>query len=321
MLYHKIGNIEKAELYFNLAVNFDKDYAKAFNNLGNLKKVIGDLKNALRAYDKALALSPNYTDAFSNKLFCVAGNKLLSSKDYIKLACQYNQLIDDNRKRKAAITKKGAVNLNLRIGMLSADFKDHPVGYFVEGLLEKTNSSKVEYIAFSNSIEKTSLTDRIRPIFKGWHNIVNMSDFEVANLIKNQGVDILIELSGHTKGNRLPIMAYKPAPTLVTWLGYFASTGVKEIDYILGDKYVCPEGSDYEFSEQILQLPNAYFCFKAPNFDIPVAETPAYKNGFITFGCFNNSNKINKEVVDTWSEILSKVPNSKIILKGVIIHL
>ena len=103
-------------------------------------------------------------------------------------------------------------------------------------------------------------------------------------------MDILIELSGHTKGNRLPIMAYKPAPTLVTWLGYFASTGVKEIDYILGDKYVCPEGSDYEFSEQILQLPNAYFCFKAPNFDIPVVETPAYKNGFITFGCFNNSN-------------------------------
>ena len=138
---------------------------------------------------------------------------------------------------------------------------------------------------------------------------------EAAQKIHNDGIHILIDLSGHTAKNRLPIFAWKPAPIQVSWLGYFASTGLSEIDYILGDPYVTPYEEASHFSEKIWQLPETYLCFTPPDLDLKVDPSPARSNGFITFGCFNNLARMTDEIVSVRAAILQAVPGSKLFLK------
>ena len=138
---------------------------------------------------------------------------------------------------------------------------------------------------------------------------------EVINQIRKDGIHILIDLSGHSKENRLPVFINKPAPIQATWAGFLGSTGIPEIDYIIGDPYVTPKNHTSHFTEKIFRLPNIWCCFSLPEFEIKINEPPAVKNRYITFGCFNNLSKINNEVIALWSKILKAIPKSKIFLK------
>jgi predicted O-linked N-acetylglucosamine transferase (SPINDLY family) len=138
---------------------------------------------------------------------------------------------------------------------------------------------------------------------------------DAAQKIHSDGIHVLIDLSGHTADSRLPIFAWKPAPIQVSWLGYFASTGLPQIDYILGDPYVTPHEEADHYSEKIWQLPETYLCFTPPNLDLEVAPLPACMNGFVTFGCFNNLARMTDEIVLVRASILHAVPGSKLFLK------
>jgi predicted O-linked N-acetylglucosamine transferase (SPINDLY family) len=173
----------------------------------------------------------------------------------------------------------------------------------------------VELIAYPTQAKEDDLTGRIKPYFSKWHSLVGLSDEEAAKRIHQDGVHVLIDLSGHTAHNRLPVFAYKPAPVQATWLGYFATTGVKEIDYIIGDPYVTPEGEADHFVEKIWALPETYCCFSPPRGAPEVAALPALSNGFVTFGCFNNLAKVNERVIALWARVLQAVPGSKLMLK------
>jgi predicted O-linked N-acetylglucosamine transferase (SPINDLY family) len=185
----------------------------------------------------------------------------------------------------------------------------------LEEILSEFDRSRLELIAYPTQSKEDDLTARIKPYFSKWHSLVGLSDEEAAKRIHEDGVHILIDLAGHTAGNRLPVFAYKPAPVQATWLGYFATTGVKEIDYIIGDPYVTPESESDHFVEKIWALPQTYCCFSPPRGAPEVTMLPALANGFVTFGCFNNLAKVNNKVIELWAQVLQAVPTSKLMLK------
>ena len=205
---------------------------------------------------------------------------------------------------------------SLRVGFVSGDFKAHPVGFFLEGVLKQLRkSSSIELYAYPTTTISDDVTNRIKTLFHSWAPISGKNDKDAARLIHNDGVQILIDLSGHTAKNRLSLFGWRPAPIQITWLGYFASTGLKEMDYILGDPFVTPETEAHHFTEKIWQLPESYLCFTPPEQSLPVGPLPALSNGYITFGCFNSLSKMTNEVIAVRSDILNAVPNSKLFLK------
>ena len=159
------------------------------------------------------------------------------------------------------------------------------------------------------------MSERIKGLCAGWRLVSGFSDKVLAQRIHQDAIDILIDLSGHSAHNRLPVFGWKPAPVQVSWLGYFATTGVAEMDYLIADPWTLPESQEEHFTETIWRLPETRLCFTVPDEVVPVSLLPALSNHCVTFGCFNNLSKINDEVVALWSRILKAVPGSRLFLK------
>ena len=205
----------------------------------------------------------------------------------------------------------------LRIGYISGDFNKHSVAYFFEPLLQHHNANAVETFCYYNYHVIDAATKRLMSFSNYWHSIFGVSDTDVVNLIKNDNIDILVDLSGHTDKNRLLVFAQKPAPIQVTWLGYPNTTGLSAIDYRLTDIIADPIGeADDLHSETLLRLPNGFQCYKGDQTVIADVNLPQKSNGYITFGSFNNLSKVTPEVIQVWSKILHAIPTSRLILKN-----
>jgi len=234
----------------------------------------------------------------------------------ITMARKFGSLVTKNTQIRFSNYKGLLMPKKLRVGFVSGDLRNHPVGHFLEKVLSHINSDRIELTAYSTIIKVDDLSSRIKPFFSTWKSIYSQSDKDSANTIYNDKIHILIDLSGHTACNRLSMFGWKPAPIQVSWLGYFATTGLNEMDYLLGDPYVTPSKYDNHFTEKIWRLPKTRWCFTPPNIDIDVAEPPVLNNGYITFGCFNNLSKMNDKVVELWSKVLESIPNSRLLLKS-----
>jgi protein O-GlcNAc transferase len=275
---------------------------------------LGRLEEAETSYRKAIELKPDYTKAHSNLLFLYSGF-MYESSHYLKKAREYGQQIAKSVVSKYSTWLSVGNTKILRVGMVSGDLKNHPVGYFLEEFLNQLGEFDFELYAYTTQSNEDDLTLRIKPSFTRWKSLVGISDVDAADHIYNDGIHILIDLSGHMANSRLPIFAWKPAPVQISWLGYFASTGVAEIDYILGDPYVTPTEEANHFSEKIWQLPESYICFTEPKVDIDVVSLPALEKKRITFCCFSKIARITDPVVRVWSEILHAVPTAVLFLK------
>ncbi len=253
--------------------------------------------------------------AHSNLLFTLNYTAHHTPTHYLSVARQYGQLVASKVSERFTAWSCTRQPERLRIGFVSGDFINHPIGYFLESVLSRLDPASVELIAYPTDHRMDELTARIKPCFSAWKPLVGLHDEAAARLIHDDGVHVLIDLSGHTRHNRLPVFAWKPAPVQVSWLGYFATTGVAEIDYFLGDPYVAPLTEADHFTEQIWQLPESYWCFTPPKVDVDVAPSPALSTGTITFGCFNNLTKMNDAVVALWARVLLAVPGSQLFLK------
>lgn len=181
--------------------------------------------------------------------------------------------------------------------------------------MRNIDKTKFELIAYSTQPKEDEVTEIIKPHFVKWQPIYSKSDESAAETIYQDAPHILFDLSGHTAHNRLPLFAYKPAPIQITWVGYAATTGVTEIDYVLADPYLAPLDEEPPFVEQIWRLPEIAVCFDPLVENVAIDPLPALKNGYITFGCFNNLIKMNDAVVSTWAKILHSTPNSKLYLQ------
>ena len=321
--HYNLGNVldelkkhKEAIISYEKVIQINPNYAAAHYNLGNVLKVLGEFQKAISCYQKAINSKYNFASAYNNMLFTLLYLEEADPEFYLSRAKEFRSSlkpINDDLLLKYQYSIKPK---KLRIGFVSGDFKEHPVGFFLLDTLNHLKNENLELIAYSNSKIKDNLSIKLKSHFTEWHEIADLDDIEVINQIRKDGIHILFDLSGHSANNRLPIFVNKPAPLQVSWIGHLASTGIPEIDYIIGDPHVTPPESREHFVEKILCLPNTW-CFSKPDFKIEKIETiPALKNGFVTFGCFNNPHKLNEKVINSWAKILNTVPDSKLILKN-----
>ncbi|WP_194724402.1 O-linked N-acetylglucosamine transferase, SPINDLY family protein [Noviherbaspirillum malthae] len=207
------------------------------------------------------------------------------------------------------------VSRPLRVGYLSADFCQHTVGLFVKDVIARHHADRVITYAYSAGRVNDWVTAAIRNSSQ-FRDVAAMDDAVLAAQIRQDGIDVLVDLSGHTGGSRLTVFAHRPAPVQLSWLGYFATTGLPVIDAVLLDDWHALAGTEAQFVEPIVRLPQGRFCYVPVPFAPDEVAPPAFeKNGFITFGCFNNTAKLNENVIALWARILTPVPSSRLILK------
>ncbi|MGC2048361.1 MAG: tetratricopeptide repeat protein, partial [Gallionella sp.] len=309
-----LGQLEEAVECYRHALELNPDYAYAHSNLGHALREFGQLDDALESYRRALEIKKDFTGAYSSLVFTLNYSAHFSSSYRFEEARRYGRMVSALAGRPFTAWKCAAIPERLKVGLVSGDLRNHPVGYFLESLLAHIDPSRIELIAYPTDIKTDALTARIKPFFSAWKPLTRLGDKDAANLIHSDGINVLIDLSGHTANNRLPIFAWKPAPIQASWLGYFATTGIAEMDYVLGDKWTLPEGEEHHFVEEGWQMGGALSCLTPPQEDIKVEESPALLNQSVTFGTLNNLAKMNDKVVACWARILNSVPNSRLYL-------
>ena len=316
VVFEEQGRLDEAVACYHRALELNPNYPEAHNNLGHVRNDQGRLDEALVYLAKAIELRPDYIEACSNRLF--AQNYLVNQPPEAlrEAAEQFGVLASSRVGRAFTHWDQPPSAPPLRVGLVSGDLCNHPVGYFLEALLRAIDPAHVEFVVFSSHYVEDDLTARIKPFIRTWQQIHALNDEAAAHLIHASGVQVLLDLSGHTARNRLPVFAWRPAPVQATWLGYFATTGVAEIDYIIGDPQVSPPAESSHFTEAIWPLPEIYLCFTPPAMAVEVSGLPALSGGGVTFGCFNNLAKINESVVAVWTRVLNAVPGSRLILKA-----
>ncbi|MGA3067057.1 MAG: tetratricopeptide repeat protein [Tepidisphaeraceae bacterium] len=348
-LYAK-GQLHEAMAAYRQALVVRPDCAEALFGLGVAHKAVWETDQAIAAYEKAIALRPNYNDALMNlanaqllvgrideacdnfrRCMEIAPNDAYAHSNLI-LALHYShgrdpaqiarELASWNQRFAEPLRKfirphenDPSPDRRLRIGYLSPDFRDHPVGRFVQPLLANHDHQQFEIFCYSGAKDLDSTTDRIRQSADVWKNVRDLSDAEIAETIRHDRIDILVDLSLHTKEHRLKVFAQKPAPIQVSYLGYCGSSGLSTMDYRFTDRYFDPPGADQSgYTEKSYTLPRTYWVYEPVTRTPEVAPLPAPAAGFVTFGCFNNYCKVSPATWDAWTRILLTVPNSRLMV-------
>ncbi len=213
-------------------------------------------------------------------------------------------------------SSRRTVSHRIRVGYLSPDFRQHPVSYFIEPVLRYHNRDRFEIFCYHSDEREDRVTTRLRGCVKNWRPVGGASDTELENVLRKDDLDILVELSGHTDGHRLAVLARRVAPIQVTYLGYPNTTGLATIDYRLTDRRADPPGeSDELHSEKLVRLPKTFLCYSPPETGGDSGVMPFRRNSYITFCSFNNFRKISPTCISLWGRVLSRVPNSKLLIK------
>ncbi len=323
--HHNLGNIlrdmerlDEAEACCRRALEIKPSYVEAYHNLGNVLQKLGQLDKAIACYRRTLEIKPDYVEAYNNLLF---GSNYLPNQSPAQLlaeARRYGELVARQARPYKAWNCVPDPARCLRVGIVSGDLRAHPVGYFLKSALAALSAhaaGRLELFAYHNNIRADAVSERIKACCRDWHTVAALSDENLARLIHDDGIDILLDLAGHTAHNRLSVFAWKPAPIQAAWLGYLATTGVAAMDYLIADAWTLPETEEAHFTEKIWRLPETYLCFTPPDVEEKVAPLPALANGYVTFGSFNNLTKMNDDVVALWARVLASIPNSQLFLK------
>jgi predicted O-linked N-acetylglucosamine transferase (SPINDLY family) len=311
-----MGRLSEAEAVHQQALLLNPHSPQAHNNLGIALADQGRLHEATSHFQRAIGLQPYIPEIHSNLLFYMNYMDGVSKETKLQEARHYGRRVAQAATKRFASWTAAMPLDRLRIGFISGDFRNHPVTYFLEGLLARIDRSRFELFAYTMNRVEDELTVKLRTHFDRWTEIFNKTDLEAAEGIHADGVHVLIDLAGHTAFNRLPVLAFKPAPVQASWLGYFATTGVSEVDYLLGDPQVSPVEDDPDFVERVKRLPETYLCWTPPHIELAVAELPALAKGHVTFGCFNNGTKLNEDVLSAWARVLNAVDGSMLFLKA-----
>ncbi|GLI93826.1 tetratricopeptide repeat protein [Methylocystis echinoides] len=298
------------------AIQLNPEFAEAYSNQADALAELGRLDEAVESYRMALSLNPRLTRAYSNMILNLNYREDSTAESIRCEARRFGELAASLRNHRYIQWRTQRYPSKLRIGFVSGDLRNHPVGYFTQALFPRLAQSGFEMFAYPTLAAEDDLTTRIKGCFRGWRPLVGLDDRKAAATIYADELHILLDLAGHTGMNRLPVFAYKPAPIQISWLGYCGTTGVAEMDYLLGDAIVTPERDENHFCEKIWRLPDAYWCFSPPSEQITPGPLPALQNKSVTFGCFNNLKKVNPRVISVWSRLLTAVPGAKLLLKA-----
>jgi len=309
------GNLSEAQRCYETALKLMPEEPQVTLNLGIVRRELGRHDEAIAAFRRAVALQPMWGEAWSNLLFTLSFAHDVSSADYLSAARAFGDAMRRAATPFSTWHTERVPGAPLRIGFVSGDLRTHPVGFFLESVVRHLDRAQVQLYAYPTRQLEDDLTERLKPNFVQWRSLVGLDDAAAARTIHDDGIHILFDMAGHTNGNRLPVFAWKPAPVQVSWIGYFASTGLPEIDYILGDEWVLPPDEAGHFVEAPWRLPHGYLCFTPPE---PAVTLDAAQRDAVapTFGCFSDLTKVNDAVCAVWARILHAVPDARLFLKA-----
>ena len=315
ILLKERGQLQEAYDAAHHALRIQPDFTDALFNLGNIHMDMGEVEKGISCFQALLKNAPNHPDAHSCLFMMMHYRPEYSPQSLFTVARDWGVRHSPPTLVATAPANTADPQRRLRLGYVSGDFYNHPAGYFIESVLAHHDSSQYETYCYYNHNKHDELTTRLQHSANHWRNIAGQSDDAVISQIREDHIDILIDLSGHTDRNRLLVFAHKPAPVQVTWLGYFDTTGLSSIDYIFGDRFLIPADEERYYVERVLRLPKAYLCYSPPNEQIEPGRLPALASGKITFGCFNNPAKLTDAVIACWSKILLALPQAQLYLK------
>lgn len=350
-IYKDLNQYELSEEHFISSLTIDDLSSLSHCECGCLYVKIKQYDNAITHFIKAFEIQPDYAEAYAQlAVLYVLQGRQLEANNYLKIGmeCRPNSLIlrtftvftmnylpgvtpaeiftlstDWARRAIDSMSQIIPIYKNLpdadkvlRIGFVSPDFRRHPVGYFVQSFMMLHDIEQFEVVCYSDVKGEDELTELLIASVEKWRRVYGVKDDKLAEMIRRDGIDILVDLAGHTKDCRLNAFVLKPAPIQVTWAGYVGTTGLSTIDYLISDKYQSPEGAEEYTVERIIRMPDDYISYSPPDYAPDVSPLPALKNGYVTFGCFNNLAKISDVAILLWSKILNNVKNSKIFIKN-----
>jgi protein O-GlcNAc transferase len=312
------GNVDEAIAEYRLAVSINQNFALALCNLAGAYKDSGNVDEAIHYYQRALAVRPDFAETHSNLIYARYFHSSSSEKDIAEECRRWNQ--------QHALPLKDLIqpHLNdrdptrqLRIGYVSADFREHVVGHNLMPILRQHARQAFEVTCYSQVSHPDAMTGRFRRSADRWRDIANLSDAQAVDQIRQDQIDVLVDLAVHTAGNRLRVFARKPAPVQVTYLGYCGTTGMGAMDYRFSDHFLDPPGTDLSvYSEKTIFLTPSYWCYRPMQNAPDPSPPPSLANGYITFGCLNNFAKVSQPALLLWAAILRRVPGSRLLMQA-----
>jgi protein O-GlcNAc transferase len=300
------------ELY-RQAGNLDPAFEPAVFNLAELELRLGAIDTAVAGIEALLKRNPADPGTLSNRFMAaqyepgVSAAKLAALHQAwdsriglgLRPLHKHNPLLEDPDRR-------------LRVGLISPDLGDHPVGYFTIPAIESLDAAAFELFAYAGPEHESAIARRFRNAVAGWRDMTDWSDERLAGEVAHDRLDVLIDLSGHTKGNRLPAFSRRPAPVQLSWAGYVGTTGLKAMDGLIADRFHVPPGEDSSYVEEVIRLPDGYICFDPPAQAPAVTPLPAGSDGPLTFASFHLPAKVNAEVAALWAQIMGAEPGSRL---------
>jgi predicted O-linked N-acetylglucosamine transferase (SPINDLY family) len=312
-----MGRFEAAINAYHKAIEMrHPEAAGVHENMAAALCLQGKYRESLDHFEAALKMEPQSTRFYSS---------LLLTLHYL-VDIDTDTLFDRHRnwpgnalrplRDTQTICRKTTRPERLRVGYVSSDFRKHSVAYFIEPLLSHHDASRYEITCYFSHKDVDATTRRLKGLAHRWRDVADMDDEQLLRTIVDDGIDILVDLNGHTSGSRLTVFARRAAPVQVSFIGYPDTTGVTEMDYRLSDTIADPPGSEHLCTERLIRLPGCFLCYRPPEAAPAVARPPCEINGFVTFGSFNNLAKINPHVIAVWSRLLRDIPDSRLIIKN-----
>jgi protein O-GlcNAc transferase len=307
----------EAEASYRQALQLKPDHADAHSNLAVTLREQNRLVEAEASFRRALQLKPDHVVAHSSLLYLYAYHAFIDPDGYLVQAHNWEQASLPEQDRQAArhrvFQRPALAGRRLRVGYVSGDFRQHAVSHFIEQLFTHHDRSRIELFAYSNNVFRDAVTERLQALTNHWALITGMRDTAVRDRVEADGIDVLIDLSGHTALNRMGVFARRAAPVQAYYLGYFASTGLTEMDYWIGDDILTPPETDNHFSEQVWRLPRVSWSYDGK--DAPLPDVRPAPDDTVWIGSFNQLGKLTPATLDLWAKVLHALPEGRLLLK------
>jgi protein O-GlcNAc transferase len=303
-----------AEKYFRKVMELAPRHPELHMVLGNVVRSTGRIEEAVALYREGARLFDQDIRQSGNYLYALQFDPSYGPEQIHAKHAAWGRALETAIPAATGHANDRSPDRRLRIGYVSPDFRGHPVGYCLWPMFREHDHSQFEIYCYSDTRHPDEMTPLFRQNSDVWRETARLSDPQLAAQVSQDRIDVLVDLVMYTEGVRLGMFARKPAPIQVTWLAYPGSTGLSRMDYRFTDPVLDPPNeTDHFYTEQSIRL-ESFWCYEPPANSPPVGPLPAQKNGYVTFGCFNNFAKVNDVVLEAWREILAAVPNSRLVL-------
>jgi protein O-GlcNAc transferase len=317
LCYRDLGDADEAAGCFRRAVELAPDSPAALANAAAAQRDLGCIEESLALFRRARRLVPDNLPVFSAYLFTLNLSTRCSREEIFREHCEFGRLMEGAAPA-APPPRRPANDRPLRVGYLSPDLRTHAVSFFVEPLLRHHDRARFQATCYYTNSGQDDRTRLLRSLSDGWVDCAQWPAEDIARRIAADGIDLLVDLAGHTSGSRLDVIVRKPAPVIASWLGYLNTSGLRSVDYRITDVYADPPGMTERFhTERLARLPASQWCRQRPEEEIPLSPPPAAQRGALTFGSFNNANKLTPDLLALWARLLRALPGSHLLLAAV----